>query len=511
MFKTKTPQKTFRTEEVKKQHQFRYCILLIFIIIAACGNNRRPGLSDKDLFAQRKVDTLQESEQFPDFSDMETYVIPSGVKYKESRAVDPANPPVVLDIANRNLNLKKFNLSDYYTQVRYVKLKHPSPATEGNFLLDARYRVTINRGIGGGLVNSQFKITDNYIIAGDISFGFHCYDKEGTFLYTIESNDFPKIYDASTNETSFDMSDFKGLYGGVTTYGNHCLYYVRDSKKDFLCLYDLQQKNQIMTRSGLFNQKIQNRALLIISIFNGKPYILDHQSMADYVYDPVNAPDDLLLSFDLKGDTLCRFPNYNPIPVITGNYPVPIRSDIYYYDKQLTIRQTLNDTVYRVIVPNRLLPAFVLDFGTYRADVQTFFRGNLSEKLLPNTWKEADQFILCIYTQNRDMPNNRTDGSVKFFYSYYDKKSRQFYHISEGTSIPPDQFFMENPIPDALPFVWSYAETEDQQLRVVYSKKRLEEISKTKEFASLSPEQQNKLKTMQDELDDNEVLVMILE
>ena len=126
-------------------------------------------------------------------------------------------------------------------------------------------------------------------------------------------------------------------------------------------------------------------------------------------------------------------------------------------------------------------------------------------------WKEAEQYILFVYTQNRDTPNNRRDGSVQFFYSYYDKKSRQSYHFSEGNSISPDQFFMENPIPDAMPFMLSYAEIEDHQLRVFYTKKRLEEITKNKEFASLSPEQQNKLKTMQNELDDSEVLIMILE
>jgi hypothetical protein len=234
--------------------------------------------------------------------------------------------------------------------------------------------------------------------------------------------------------------------------------------------------------------------------------------MADYVYEPVRTPKDFLFTFDLKGDTLCWFSNYNTIPVTKGgtiNRPLP--PEIYYHQKQLTIRQSLNDTVYRVVSPNMLVPVYVLNFGAYGADVNTYFRGNLSEKLLPDIWKEANQYILFAYTQDRDFPNNRTNGKVKFFYSYYDRKSRQFYHFSEKTSTPPDQFFMENPIPDALPFMLSYADIEDNQLRVVYTKKRLEEISKIKEFASLPAEQQNKLKTLQNELDDNEVLIMILE
>ena len=476
-------------------------ILLIFLIMAACVNKRRPGLSDKELFAQQNDSAMQESEKVPDFSDMETYVIPPGIKFKESRVVDPAHPPIVLDIANRKLNIRKFNLSDYYTQVRYVKLKHPKSATEGNFLLDIRggsigfVDEKIRRFFNTMDIYSKFKFTDDYIIAGDACFGLHCYDKEGKFLYTIESNDYPKVYDASRVSISFNAPDLQGFYGKISVNGNNCLYCVKEDNETMLCFYDLTLKKRIMTRP------IERRAL-----------ILDHQSMADYVDEPVRAPEDFLLTFDLKGDTLCRFPNYNPIPVTKGgSYTSPPSPFIYYFNKQLTIQQTLNDTVYRVISPNRLIPVYVLNFGTYRADVQTYLFGNISEKLIPNTWKETDQYILFGYTQNIPSPLNKQNGSVQFFYSYFDKKSRQFYHFSEGTSIPFDQYFMENPIPDALPFMWSYAETEDHQFRVIYTKKRLEEISKNKEFASLSTEQQNKLKMLQNELEDNEVLIMILE
>ena len=503
MIKTKNLQKIFRTEEVKKQRQFRYCILLIFLIAAACGNSRRPGLSDKDLFAQRKVDTLQESEQVPDFSDMETYVIPSGIKYKESRTVDPAQPPVVLDIANRKLNFRKFNLSDYYTKVQYVKLKYPRPATEGNFLLDkiGLYSIPVNEKLQRLIsVTCQFKFTDDYIIAGELSSGIYCYDREGKFLFTIESNDIPITHShiASRGDfTRYDATALKGFYGNITVNGNNCLYNLVENYENMICFYDLTQERRIMTRP--FDGKIQG----------GTALILDHQSMADYVYEPVRKPKDFLFTFDLKGDTLCWFPNYNPpMPKVGGgSYSSPLPPDIYYHGGRLTIRQAFNDTVYRVVSPNRMIPAYVLNFGAYGADVPTFYRENLSEKLLPDTWKETDQYILFVYTQG----TKSRDGNNQFFYSYYDKKSRQFYHFSERTSIPPEQFFMENPIPDALPFVWSYAETEDHQLRVFYTKKRLEEISKSKEFASLSPEQQNKLKTMQNELDDSEVLIMILE
>jgi len=481
-----------------------YRIFLIILVVAtACGNSRRPGLSDKDLFAQRKVETVQEpEEQAPDFSDMETYVVTHGIKYKESRAVDPAHPPVVINIANRNLNIRKFNMSDYYSKIRYVKLKHPKSETEGNIIFDfdVHYSISMNKNLqrmSGIITVPQFNFTDDYIIAGDLGSGLYCYDMEGKFLFTIESNDIPK--NQYRNYNYYDGTALKGFYGKITVNENKCFYNLVENNENMICFYDLAQEKRIMTKP--FNGRIHGTAL-----------ILDHQSMADYVYEPVKAAKHFLLTFDLKGDTLCRFPNYNQIPVITGgSYNSPPSSDIYYHNKQLTIRQVFNDTVYRVVSPNRLIPAYVLNFGAYRADIPTFFRGDLSEKLLPYTWKEAEQYILFVYKQNQDSPNNRQNGSVKFFYSYYDRKNRQFYHFSEGTSVPFDQYFMDNSIPDALPFVWSYADIEDNQLRVVYTKKRLEEISKSKEFASLSPEQQNKLKTMQNELDDSEVLIMILE
>ena len=161
--------------------------------------------------------------------------------------------------------------------------------------------------------------------------------------------------------------------------------------------------------------------------------------------------------------------------------------------------------------PNRLIPAYVLNFGSYRADVQTYFRENLSEKLLPYTWIEADRYILFVYKQNRDTPYNRQNGLVKFFYSYFDKTNRQLYHITEGATVPENEFLIENPIPDALPFLMSQVDMDKNNLFVCYSKNRLGEIIKNKGFSSLPPEQQNRLRSFQKELDDSEALIMILE
>jgi hypothetical protein len=455
-------------------------------------------LSDSELFAQEKTaDVLQQA--LLDF-DAETYEVPPGIKFTESRAVDPANPPVVIDIANRSLNIKPFDLSDYYTQVRYIKLKDPKPANEGNFSFEINpgiYFESHEMWMMPLLGRPQFKFTDDYIVAGNAHFGIHCYDKQGTFLYTIESNEFPKEYDVAKNMISYAAKDLKGFYGKITANENICLYSIRENNKSLLCLFDLTLGKRITTRP--FGQ--------------GRALISDNSSTANYVYEMTDTVTrNFLFTFDIKGDTLCRFPNYNPLPELKNtnlsSLPIP---DIYYYDKQLTLRQSMNDTVYRMTAPNRLVPAFVLNFGPYRTDVQTYLYGNQSEKLLPNKWKETEWYILFTYTQNRNTQINRRDGSVKFFYSYYDKRNRQFHHIAEASAMPDDQFLIKNPIPDSLPFMLSYIDMEDSQFRVFYSKKRLEEIVNHKEFASLSTDQQNMLKMMQNELEDNEILIMILE
>jgi hypothetical protein len=150
-----------------------------------------------------------------------------------------------------------------------------------------------------------------------------------------------------------------------------------------------------------------------------------------------------------------------------------------------------------------------VNYGRYKLDID--MAEDFSGKFFPDIWKETDKYVLFTYNQNYDSYNNREKGLVKFFYAYYDKKSRQFYHFCEETTIPEQEFFMENPIPDALPFMLSYANIDEKTLWVCFSKKRLDDIVKHKEFTSLSLKQQNQLKTIQRELDDSEVLIMILQ
>jgi len=99
---------------LQKKKLFYY--LLFFLVVTSCGKNKNPGLSDKELFSQKE--TTDTTKLSTNNSDTATYVVPPGIKFKESRAIDPANPPVVLDIA------------------------------KGNFLLDAKWYASMENGAG---------------------------------------------------------------------------------------------------------------------------------------------------------------------------------------------------------------------------------------------------------------------------------------------------------------------------------------------------------------------------
>ena len=467
-------------QDIRRTTQTNY--FLIFVIsacmvgIGACGKSRRPGLSDKELFALQEVDTLQsadasrQSQQKSDVSDKETYIVPPGIKYAESRAVDPANPPVVIDLANRNLNIKKFDLSDYYSHVWYYKLKHPLPASEGNFLFD----VQTHNGRSSGRWSSNYYFTNDSIIAGDVFFGYYSYDLQGNYLNTVKTYHFDKHYDVANNLITYNEDDYKSA---IEAAGSNQWFRFSYNHNNNLWLF------------------------------------MDKDSWVHYVYNQRNTPsNDFLFTFSTKGDTLCRFVDYNPKPdpnkkgqPIGWRYP----HRMYFYEGKPTVQQARNDTVYRVAAPNRLVPAYLLNYGRHKLDME--FAEDFSDKFFPDIWRETDKYILITYNRNYYSKRNFENGSVQFFYAFYDKHSRQLYHFCDGIKIPEKEFLIDNTVSDGLPFILSYADILEHSICVYYSKNRLNDIIQNKDFPSLPPEQQKLLQDRYNDLEENEVLIMYLQ
>jgi hypothetical protein len=470
-------------------------VLILIVLCAGCGGNAKkqtlPPEAEADDAGKLTVNVTYETEVV-----MDTVIPREGIRYGEVRKTNPSTPPVRLDLTQQRPEEKEFRPADYYSKVKYVKLKHPFAEQNKGFLGNARCNILYESGGSASIsgMNSAVYLTDGNLIAGDPFFGYHCYDREGNFLYTIAAMEEPPEYSNNitlqiTSETKF-IRDF-------SVFGDNCVIHTRQS--------------QAKTRMDLHNVAAR-KTYLSRPYHGGRVLFINPESYVSYQYNilaPEPAP--FMYSFEAKGDTLCRFMNCNtlPAPGKKGAYTNPDRGVFYYYNHTLTIRQAYNDTIYRMTAPNELTAAYVFDFGERKLDVNTALFGDKSGKLIPNEWVEADKFAVIIHTENYDCPNNRNNHTVKFFYSYYDKNARKLYRIPFYDF--PDDFILSNEIDDGLPIWFDYMQAYGENLYVRYTKAHLETLLKHKNFSSLPAAQQAKARSMYDDLAEGEMLVMILE
>ena len=278
-------------------------------------------------------------------------------------------------------------------------------------------------------------------------------------------------------------------------YDDNCLIYTVQNRKPRLDFHNITEKKTSVSRPYV----------------GGRPMQINPETFISYQYNVrATAPMPFMYSFDAKGDTLCQFMSYNPIPEQrSGNATNPDAGNFYYFNNILSIRQPYNDTIYRVTSPNELTPAYIFNFGNQKLDITTALYGDKAGKLIPNRWLEADKFAFIVHTENNDVPNNRTNNLVKFFYSYYDKKEGKLYRIP--TDVYPSDFIFSNDIKDGMPISTYQIQVYGDKLYSGYTKAQLEDMTKNKSFSSLSSEQQGKVKSWLTDLADGEMLIMILE
>jgi hypothetical protein len=474
-----------------------YFILPAFLLLVlpACNSNsKKQRLGPKE----EKAETTGVNKALLQSSLVLDTIIPNpGIKYKETRKINPQQPPVVLDFTNSDPDSKDLDLADYFTKARYIKLKYPFPE-KGSFLGNTDIHVYYERGASSGSgYNSSVLFSSGNIIAGDAYMGFHCYDKDGNYQYTIASPDEFPVYDKNNNEISIQYNPATGMIRSFSILEDNCLILMVKNNAAQLHFHNISAKNTYLTRP------VYKRA--------GRLYLLSAENYVDYTYSPLDTIyPSFMNTFDIKGDTLCRFMNYNPKPVLQNKaYANPDSQNIYYFDGILTIRQAYNDTVYRMKSPSELQAAYVLNFGKQKLDIQTALWGNKAGKLIPYDWIETKDFVFFIYTENYDCQNCREKQTVKFFYSYYDKKSRQLYRIPVMEY--PEEYWLSNSIENSIPLVGENIRSHDAFLYVGYTKLQLEKILKHKNFASLPAPQQEKTKELYNDMVDGELWVMILE
>jgi hypothetical protein len=146
--------------------------------------------------------------------------------------------------------------------------------------------------------------------------------------------------------------------------------------------------------------------------------------------------DQSLFGSDLSltsvyGDTLCKFNNYDTYIIPSGQGSSPrISSKIYRLDGHVMLQKGFNDTIFRVTPPNRLTPAYVMQWGKFKADIQSYMTlGNMEGKAIMGEWVESPRSVFIRYTEGADSPISRRDGKTKDHWAIYDKKAKTLTHL----------------------------------------------------------------------------------
>lgn len=463
-------------------------ILCTTPVFTMCKNKKQTLDDSEQKQEQARLEELYSTEE-----TLDTILPDPGIKYREMRKVDPQNPPVAIDIEHP-ADVGEFDLNRFYPQVEYVKIEHPLSREGIAFLGNSYYEMIYERGMTSGRgLNSNVYLTENKLIAGDFFFGYHCFDLQGNYLYTIAAKKELPEFDVKANKVSLDWSLVSETINAFSVLDDNCLILKIAGRKGTFHFHNVNSQKNYLSRPASY----------------GSPILLSPDTYVGFGYN-ASAKEQLpiLCSFTIRGDTLARFMNYNPLADTgKGAYTNPESSNFYRYGKHLTMRQAYNDTIFRVSA-DRLTPAFVLNTGSKKPDVQTALKGDKKGKIFIVRLFETDDFLFIIHSEDYDCPNNRKSGAVKFFYSYYDKKAGKRYSIP-GSDYP-ERFVLKNSTPDAIPLMATTATVYNDKLCAQYTKTQLKQIIDSDAFASFPSWQQEKLKSFHDELTDYELLIMIL-
>jgi len=387
-----------------------FCLSIILLMIA-CGNNRRPGFSDRELFAQKE--TSETSQQELDDFDAETYVSQPGIKYTESRAVDPKQPPIVIDIEQAlNKGVENIPLSILGKSVKYINATIPKNMSVSDFVIrddtlfiSCRGEVTGQQFILPYTLDGKFM---NFIweVKPDGNNKKYHSDIEEEKLLPQESkidNRQPSqppppppssmwsnrsVGDEVINSVDFDHTG-KEIKYTVTRwqdrdhpeYRKHIISSISGAQRAF-CPERFEDQNSGTYYSSSIGWIRVFRTLDIW--FKKSPWCL--------------------ITFSAQGDTLCRFSNYNqvtPANVTAGRMPERIIT--YTYNDHFTFRTDYADTIFRIMAHDKILPVYAINSGKYKLSATEGLRGEINNKVYIEKTRETQRFLfISINTPSRE-------------------------------------------------------------------------------------------------------------
>ena len=476
---------------MKKKIIFHFVILSLIVYLlfpVSCGN-RSPNLTEKQLQALTNDSVPKKTETLADT----IYMPPAEVKHTEIRAVDPANPPAVIDIAGNQENKKAFKLSDFASSVSYIYLQQP-PDTKFTSISEV--------------------VSDDKHIFINTSIGLLCYAEDGRYLYTLCNNELEasdlgtRIVNGMKSGANIDL--FNGRLIFRTTHWSSFDEGASDMRLNVFDIKELDAQTPFFIQSGELGKKepqptYQRR----LDPTKDSGLLSRYLLMDDSSFFISNS----LTSVAINGDTLCKFIDYDRPSTFER---VGVRPAIYRINGRVMLRKSYNDTIFRVVPPNSLAPVYVMQWGQYKPDINQYAAGSdLEGKLVLRDWIETSRYIFIEYTEGRAYPARWIQGKVKFYYAIYDKTTKTlFHHITSTqppmrevkmgtmiTSIPLPPMFENDIEPVGMPF-WPGGLNHKDEMYMTFSKDQIKSFIATGKFRN------DKLQSIYDTMPDDGFCLM---
>jgi Domain of unknown function (DUF4933) len=458
----------FKNNNMKKNISIHILIFFLLLIDISCHHNRlktnEKELAKEILIQENEKKEAEKTALEKESSETRTSTTGSFRK-KEIRSVDPQRPPIKIDIMGTLNNIRKLKLSDVASSIRYVKLQTPPDTLLlfDNFFYRNELMSTIR--------------SDGEQIVFQGIFGVTRFNMQGEYQETIWKNKSGiKFYDKSV---LFGGQDFSGVLPNIpVSILNGDLYaYFHDGpgKKGLVMKYKLNTGKNISFQhqtevpgSGHFpGDTLLNTKKQWWEGFN-QIYGTGHDNWAGVNGKwQAGKSGSLLVTYNDKGDTLCQFTDYDRIVNFTHtDYRTPVELSNYYFDGLLTFKQEYNDTVFRLIPPDRLFPVYIIDFGDFRVNYIDGLNPDfdLSGKFLLKSLHETNNYLFIRYTQYYDAPAIRKKNAVKFYNAIFDKKEDKLYHQPGFTPLPNG---LENDLDGGMPFWPDFITPQGEMMKLV--------------------------------------------
>lgn len=491
-------------------------IILAFIILSniSCHHNRLKAnekeLAEEIILREKQNEEIEKGELELDLTDTLNRS-KNGMLFTEDRSVDPSHSPIIIDIAANLKNVKDIKLTDVASEIKYVRMEK---------IPDSTFSV---------VMKFKYYLISDYIIATNPG-GIVQYSKDGKFIKIIVKNITTGIDVDAKWMRVLGTNTFIGGGTSVWINGDSLYYTYRNSISGQEYIMKCGLSNAQFELPKKFDPENPEQIIglgdVAIDInpskekekwkYNISPELVSWGMSADYIYQSVGTfflnkttyakeitRTDKIAVINSKGDTLTTFSGFEDNSMRIEN------------EGRKYLWNGLNDTIFQVIGYNRILPAYVIKLGSYKASREQVRQigGDLTGKIIPRQWAENNNYIFLVFAKDAfDSPNSRKYKKVRLYHALYSKQSKELY-ILKSDPFNYSSEIIENNIDGGLP-VWpqSFMIGNNGEILISLKGQELKDRTKSEQFkSSKAPEDKKKeLEKLAASVDDNEDILMII-